>query len=335
MKTALLTGISGQDASYLAELLLDKGWKVIGLLRRSSTDTTARLSRIKLHPNLEIVEGDIVDATGMMKIISSRQPDHIYLLAAQSHVGHSFVTPASTMEIDAMSTIYALEAVRQSSPTSRVYFAGTSELFGDTIESPQNEQTVFSPDSPYAVAKLASFSLVRLYRKAYGIHACSGILFNHTSPRRGLGFITRKVSRYVAALYLARERGEAIAQLQLGNLDARRDWMSAKDAVRGMFMLLSHEKPFDCVFGSGITHSIRDLLKIAFGVISIDNWTSHVAVNDAHKRPQDVGLLLADPSLARRVLGWQLTTTFEEIVAEMVKNDIEELRAEERARVAT
>jgi len=323
---ALITGISGMDASYLAELLLSKGWRVVGLMRRSSTDTTSRLAGVKSNPNFGIVEGDITDASGVMSIIASLRPDHIYHLAAMSHVQTSFATPSATMEIDAIGTINILEAVRQTSPQSRLYFAATSELFGDTTESPQNEQTRLNPASPYGIAKLASYHFVRLYREAYGLFAANGILFNHESPRRGLNFVTRKITRYVAQMYLAHQQRQELAEpLRLGNLDARRDWSDARDMVRGMLAILSHHEPLDFVLASGVTRSVREFLDIAFGAIGTTDWESHVVVDDSCRRPQDVNLLLGDASLAKKILGWKPTIKYADMVYDMIENDVHEL----------
>jgi GDPmannose 4,6-dehydratase len=242
------------------------------------------------------------------------------------------------MQTDAVATMVALEAVRQMSPSTRVYFAATSELFGDTTESPQNEQTRLWPSSPYGIAKLASFHAVRLWREAYGLFAANGILFNHESPRRGLNFVTRKITRYVAQLAIARQNptNGPFYALQLGNLHSRRDWGHAKDYVRAMHAMLCHDVPMDFVIATGQTRSIRDLLTAAFSVIGVHDWKPYV-ITDTQDcvRPQDVGLLLGDASLAKRILGWEPTISFDQMIREMVENDIAELRAEERARVAT
>ena len=337
-KTALITGTTGQDGSYLAELLLDKGYTVHGLIRRSSVDTTERIAHFQHHPHFELMEGDITDAACMHRLISGIQPDEVYNLAAMSHVGTSFDQPITTCYIDAIGPLNILEAIRQSSPESKFYQASTSELFGDTDVSPQNETTPFNPSSPYAVAKLYAHRLVDLYRRAYGIFACAGILFNHESPRRGETFVTRKITKYVAKLSKVYEDAEYhgdsdmirdFPKLHLGNIEAKRDWSHAEDMVRGMWLMMQHSEPDDYVLGSGETHTVKEFLQLAFGSIGLD-YNDYVVIDPKFYRPVDVNLLHADPSKAAKVLGWQPTICFGELIDRMVQSDY---RAEIECRV--
>jgi len=326
-KTALITGTTGQDGSYLSELLLDKGYKVFGLIRRSSTDTTERISSFINHPNFSLVEGDITDSSCMHKIISGIKPDEVYNLAAMSHVGTSFDQPITTCNIDALGPLHILEAIRQTSPLTKYYQASTSELFGDTTVAPQSETTPFNPNSPYAVAKLYAHHLVALYRRAYNIYACAGILFNHESERRGEAFVTRKITKYVAGLQRWMDNNDGfpvkdadVLPLFLGNIDAKRDWSHAIDMVRGMWMMMQHSTPDDYVLGSGKTHSVRDFLSLAFGTIGLD-YNDYVEIDQRFYRPADVNLLHSDPSKAKDILGWTPTIGFGEMVDIMVKSD--------------
>lgn len=330
-KTALVTGVTGQDGSYLSELLLDKNYKVYGMIRRSSVDTTERIAHLIPNPNFEPIEGDITDASCMNRLISGIQPNEVYNLAAMSHVGVSFDQPMTTCQIDAIGPLNILEAIRQCSPKSKFYQASTSELFGDTNVSPQNEDTPFNPNSPYAVAKLYAHHLVGLYRRAYGIFACAGILFNHESPRRGGDFVTRKITKYVAQLAKVFEEAEYhgdsdiikdFPKLLLGNLDAKRDWSFAGDVVCGMWMMLQQNKPDDYVLGSDETHSIRELLKVAFGAIGVEDYDRYVTIHPKFCRPVDVNLLCADSTKAKRILGWESTTGFDKLIRDMVEADL-------------
>lgn len=321
-RTAVLSGITGQDSSYLAELLLEKGYQVVGLMRRSSTATTERIDHLRSHPDFHLVEGDITDAANMYRLVSQWKPDEFYNLAAMSHVGTSFEQPLATFQIDALGVLNILEAIRQTSPRTRFYQASTSELFGDTTEAPQNEQTRFNPCSPYAVSKLAAHHLVELYRKAYGLYACAGILFNHESSRRSEQFVTRKITRYVGRLVRAIVTGESHpGKLRLGNLDARRDWAHAADSVRAMHLMLQQDIPDDYVIATGETRTIREFLDAAFGVIGVD-WSDYVVVDPEFLRPADVNLLCGDASKARRVLGWSPVYSFSDLVNEMVATDL-------------
>lgn len=331
IKSALIVGCNGQDGSYLSELLLGKGYKVYGLIRRSSTDTTERISHLLHKPNFELVEGDITDATCMHKLVSGIKPNEVYNLAAMSHVGTSFDQPVTTCHINAMGPLHILEAIRQSSPQSKFYQASTSELFGDTTISPQNEETPMRPNSPYAVAKLYAHHLVSLYRRAYDIFACAGILHNHESERRGEDFVTRKITRYVAVLkdWMATNDGFPkkdvdVPPLALGNIEARRDWSHAEDMVLGMWLMMQHETPDDYVLGSGVTHSVKEFLEIAFGLVGLD-YRDYVIIDPKFYRPADVNLLHADVSKAKRVLGWEPKICIGELVDRMIENDYGEI----------
>ena len=335
-KTALITGTTGQDGSYLAELLLDKGYTVHGLIRRSSVDTTERIAHFQHHPHFELIEGDITDAACMHRLISGIQPDEVYNLAAMSHVGVSFDQPITTCQIDAMGPLHMLEAIRQSSPKTKFYQASTSELFGDTPLAPQNEDSPMTPNSPYAAAKLYAHQLVGLYRRAYNIFACAGILFNHESERRGEAFVTRKITKYVAMLQSWMDSNDGfpkrdvdVRPLALGNIEAKRDWSHAEDMVRGMWLMMQHSQPDDYVLGSGETHTVKEFLQLAFGSIGLD-YNDYVVIDPKFYRPVDVNLLHADPSKAAKVLGWQPTICFGELIDRMVQSDY---RAEIECRV--
>jgi len=326
-KTAFITGVTGQDGSYLSEFLLDKGYKVYGLIRRSSVDTTERIVDFIHHPNFELVEGDITDASCMHRLISGIQPDEVYNLAAMSHVGVSFNQPITTCQIDAVGPLNILEAIRDTSPNSRFYQASTSELFGDTTISPQTELTVMTPNSPYAVAKLYAHHLVGLYRRAYGLFACAGILFNHESERRGEAFVTRKITKYVASLQNWMDINDGfpvkdvdVLPLALGNIEAKRDWSHACDMVRGMWLMMQLDKPDDFVLGSGETHTVREFLEIAFRTIGLD-YKDYVVIDPKFYRPVDVNLLHADASKAEEILGWEPTIGFGEMIDRMVQSD--------------
>jgi len=327
-RTALITGVNGQDGSYLSELLLGKGYKVYGMIRRSSTDTTENIAHIVNSPNFELVVGDVTDATGINRLVAKTKPSEIYNLAAMSHVGISFDQPVATFEIDAVGPMNILEAIRQNSMESRFYQASTSELYGDTNETPQNEETVLQPCSPYAVAKLAAHTLVDLYRRAYGIYACAGILFNHESERRGEQFVTRKITQYVASLINFKEetgrvpkKGVDVFPLYLGNLEAKRDWSHAEDMVRGMWLMMQQNSPGDFVLASGKTRTVREFLDAAFSLADL-GFGDYVEVDPKFYRPADVNLLLGDPTKAKDVLGWEQNVSFEELVKRMVKNDV-------------
>ena len=345
-KTALITGITGQDGAYLAELLLRKGYIVHGIKRRSSSFNSARIDHIYQDPHIpdthfQLHYGDMTDSTNLIRIIQSVQPDEIYNLAAQSHVQVSFETPEYTANADATGALRILEAIRILGLVgkTRFYQASTSELYGKVRETPQTENTPFYPRSPYGVAKLYAYWITVNYREAYGIHASNGILFNHESPIRGETFVTRKVTRAVAAIHLGVQR-----TLYIGNLDSRRDWGHARDYVEGMWRMLQQPQPDDYVLATGETHSVREMIELAFsevgrlvdwrgsGVdeVGVDSTSGEIAVriDPRYFRPTEVDLLLGDPSKARRVLGWKHTVTFPELISEMVSSDLETIARE-------
>jgi GDPmannose 4,6-dehydratase len=321
-KRALITGITGQDGSYLAELLLDKGYEVHGVVRRSSTMNRGRIDHLEhAHPShlddarFTLHYGDMTDSGGLNRLVMTVEPDEIYNLAAQSQVHISFDQPEYTGNTDGLGTIRLLEAIRATGRPTRFYQASTSEMFGLT-PPPQNEQTPFHPRSPYGVAKLYAHWMTVNYREAYEMFACSGILFNHESPRRGENFVTRKVTRGVAAI-LAR-RAE---KLRLGNLDARRDWGHARDYVEAMWLMLQQPAPDDYVIATGAQRSIRQLVEIAFGLVGLD-WQQYVVVDRAYFRPAEVPDLCGDPSKARASLGWRPRIAFEDMIREMLEADL-------------
>jgi GDPmannose 4,6-dehydratase len=320
MKKAFITGITGQDGSYLAELLLEKGYEVHGLIRRSSTFNTTRIDHLFQDPHEENVRlhlhyGDLTDAAGMTNLIREIEPDEIYNLAAQSHVMVSFSMPTYTANVDAVGTIALLEAIRASRIQTKFYQASTSELFGST-PPPQNELSRFSPRSPYAAAKLYAYWTTVNYREAYGIHATNGILFNHESPRRGETFVTRKISKAVAAI----KNGDQ-QKLYLGNLDAVRDWGYAKEYVESMWLMLQQDSPDDFVVATGVGASVRDFCQHAFNVVGLD-WEDFVIQDPRYVRPTEVDKLIGDPSKVNKVLGWKAETNWEMLAKIMVEADL-------------
>lgn len=336
-KTALITGANGQTGSYLSELLLSKGYEVYGLVRRSSTDTKSRIKHLLGNSSFHVVDGDITDAACMSGLICALKPTEVYNLAAQSDVGISFSQPLLTANVDAIGPINILEAIRQFSPKTKFFQSSTSELMGDTTVAPQNENTPFNPNSPYAVAKLFAHHITQLYRRAYNIFACCSVSYNHESPRRGENFVTRKITKYVAALadyvHTFGELpipGKQIPFLEMGNLDSKRDWSHAKDMALGMWLMLQQHTPDDYVLGSGVTRSIRELLTTAFGYLlqkypdklTSINYADYVRINPNFIRPAEVSLLLSDPSKARRILGWNNTISFDEMIVEMIDADL-------------
>jgi len=330
MKRALITGITGQDGSYLAELLLSKGYEVHGVIRRASTFNTGRIDHLYRDPHVNDVRlflhyGDIADSTNLIKLLYRLQPDEIYHLAAQSHVRVSFDIPEYTADVTALGTIRILEAIRETGVRSRFYQASSSEMFGKVQEIPQRETTPFYPRSPYAAAKLHAYWATVNYRESYGLFACNGILFNHESPRRGETFVTRKITRAVAAIKAGLQD-----TLYLGNLDARRDWGYAAEYVEAMWLMLQQETPDDYVVATGETHSVREFLEAAFSHAGLE-WQRHVEINQRYFRPAEVDLLIGDASKAKRQLGWQPKIGFEALVRLMVDADIEAL---EQRRVA-
>ncbi len=317
-KTALITGITGQDGSYLAELLLEEGYRVVGMTRRSSTDVHERINH--LVDRIEIVSGDLLDQSSMTNVVASVRPDEVYNLAAQSFVPTSWAQPVLTGEFTALGVTRLLEAVRTVDPKIRFYQASSSEMFGKVVETPQSERTPFYPRSPYGVAKVYGHWITVNYRESYDLFAVSGILFNHESPRRGLEFVTRKISDGAARIKLGLAN-----TLALGNLDARRDWGFAGDYVRAMWLMLQQPAPDDYVIATGRTHSVRDFVRLAFESLDLD-YERYVVQDQRYIRPAEVDLLIGDASKARAAFGWAPQTSFEELVERMVRADLERLR---------
>jgi GDPmannose 4,6-dehydratase len=317
MPTALITGITGQDGSYLAELLLEKGYSVAGIVRRTSHDSYERIGH--LLDKVSILPADLLDQHSLTTVIRDVEPDEIYNLAAQSFVPTSWSQPVLTGEFTALGVTRILEAVRLAKPDARFYQASSSEMFGKVQETPQSESTPFYPRSPYGVAKVYGHWITVNYRESYGLHAASGILFNHESPRRGLEFVTRKVSHAVARIKLGLAK-----ELRLGNLEARRDWGYAGDYVDVMWRMLQQPEPDDYVVGTGVTHSVQDLVEVAFGHVGLD-WNEFVKEDPRFRRPAEVERLEADPGKAKRQLGWEPTVTFEQLITMMVDADLERL----------
>jgi GDPmannose 4,6-dehydratase len=317
-KTALITGITGQDGSYLAEFLLEQGYEVAGMVRRSSTVNFGRIEHIQ--DRLTLVHGDLLDQTSLIDILREHKPDEIYNLAAQSFVPVSWKQPVLTGEFTALGVTRMLEAMRTIVPESRFYQASSSEMFGKVREVPQSEHTPFYPRSPYGVAKVYGHWITVNYRESYDLFACSGILFNHESPRRGLEFVTRKVTYGVAQIKLGLAQ-----ELHLGNLDARRDWGFAGDYVKAMWLMLQQDHPDDYVVGMGETHSVRKLCRVAFGSVGLD-WENYVVSDPAFYRPAEVDLLVSDPTKAREELGWEADVSFEGLIQMMVEADLEHLK---------
>jgi GDPmannose 4,6-dehydratase len=322
-KVALVTGVTGQDGSYLSEFLLNKDYKVIGLYRRSSTNTFQRIKHIK-SPNFILEEFDLTDPTTCFRVVDKYKPHELYNLAAQSHVGTSFQQPSTTFEIDTIGVVNLLGAIKANSPATKFYQASTSEMFGrsysicqETLQKYQDEKTIMLPQSPYGVAKLASHNMVQIYRSAYDLFTCSGILFNHESPRRGENFVTRKITKYIGKLL----RKETKDKLQLGNLEACRDWGHAKDYVRGMWLMLQQDKPDDFVLCTGQTYTIREFLESAFGQVNLD-YNDHVESNPEFYRPAEVDYLRGRNDKARNILKWWPEIKFEDLVADMINSDI-------------
>ncbi len=317
-KTALITGITGQDGSYLAELLLEKGYRVVGMTRRTSTEVHERIEHIV--DDIEIVSGDLLDQTSMTSIVSDVRPDEFYNLAAQSFVPTSWNQPVLTGEFTALGVTRALEAVRHVDQSIRFYQASSSEMFGKVVEVPQTETTPFYPRSPYGVAKVYGHWITVNYRESYDMYACSGMLFNHESARRGKEFVTRKISDGVARIKLG-----LASKLHLGNLDAQRDWGYAGDYVRAMWLMLQSDEPDDYVIATGRTHSVRDFVSIAFDAAGLGSYEPYVVTDARFVRPAEVDMLIGDASKARRQLGWVPEVTFEQLVEMMVKADVDRL----------
>jgi GDPmannose 4,6-dehydratase len=321
-KRAFITGVTGQDGSYLAELLLGKGYEVHGLVRRTSTVARTRIDHLHVDPHDPSAKfflhyGDMTDALRLRDLLDLIQPHEVYNLAAQSHVRVSFDEPAFTVEVDAVGAMNVLEAVRRMPEPAKFYQASSSEMFGKVAEVPQSEKTPFHPRSPYACAKVFAHYQTQNYREAYGLFACGGILFNHESPRRGESFVTRKITRAAARIKLGLQD-----KLYLGNLDAKRDWGFAPDYVEVMWKMLQHDEPDDYVVATGETHSVQEFLEHAFSRVGMD-WREHVAIDPRFERPSEVELLLGDASKANRVLGWEPPTKFAELVRIMVDADLD------------
>lgn len=319
-KTALVTGITGQDGSYLAELLLDKGYRVYGMVRRSSTENFERIEHFK--DRVVLVQADLLDQMSLIAAFNESQPDEVYNLAAQSFVPTSWTKPVLTAEFTALGVTRMLEALRLTKKDARFYQASSSEMFGKVREAPQNEDTPFHPRSPYGVAKAYGHFITVNYRESYDLYACSGILFNHESPRRGLEFVTRKVTDGVARIKLG-----VADELRLGNLEAQRDWGYAGDYVEMMWMMLQQDGPDDYVIATGVTHSVEDLVRIAFGYVDL-NWKDYVKIDPQFVRPAEIDLLVGDATKAREKLGWEPRVSFEELIRLMVDSDIGHVQAE-------
>ena len=340
-KKALITGITGQDGSYLAEFLLEKGYEVHGIIRRASTFNTQRLDKIYQDPHeknrrLKLYYGDLTDASNISRLIEKIEPDEIYNLGAQSHVKISFEQPEYTSDTNAIGTLRLLDAIRESKIDTKFYQASTSELYGKAVEFPQSEKTPFYPRSPYGVSKLYSYWITVNYREAYGLFACNGILFNHESPRRGKRFVTRKITRAVSRISKGLQK-----KIYLGNLDAKRDWGYAPEYVRAMWMMLNHNKPDDFVIATGKAHSVREFAVLAFKYAGFNiKWSGSgtkekginkksgkilIEIDENYYRPAEVEYLLGDPGKANKELGWKHETNFEELVKLMVKADIKTL----------
>jgi GDPmannose 4,6-dehydratase len=320
MPTALITGITGQDGSYLAEFLLSKGYEVVGMVRRSSTVTFERIQHIQ--DDISIIQGDLHDQSSLVDVIERYQPIEVYNLAAQSFVPTSWNQPVLTGEVTAIGVTRLLEAVRLVNPEARFYQASSSEMFGKVVEVPQKETTPFHPRSPYGVAKVYAHWITVNYRESYDLYAVSGILFNHESPRRGLEFVTRKVTYGVARIKLGQAK-----ELRLGNLESRRDWGFAGDYVEAMWCMLQRDEPTDFVIGTGETYSVRDLCEVAFGYVGL-NYADYVVQDPQFYRPAEVDLLVSDPGKARQELGWKRRVGFEDLVHMMVDADLKRLSQE-------
>ncbi len=324
MPKALITGITGQDGSHLAELLLSKGYQVYGMVRRASTETHNRIEAFR--DRIDLLQGDLLDQTSIAKVLEQVQPDEVYNLAAMSFVPTSWQQPVLTAEFTAVGVTRMLDALRQVCPKARFYQASSSEMFGKVLETPQSEQTPFYPRSPYGVAKVYGHYITVNYRESYDLFACSGILFNHEGPRRGLEFVTRKISHGVAKIKLG-----LADELRLGNLQAKRDWGFAGDYVRAMWLMLQQTEADDYVIGTGETHRVQDFVEIAFNHVGLD-WQKHVVVDPKFYRPAEVDLLLANPNKAKTVLKWEPEVSFAQLVTMMVDADLQYLSAKTGAK---
>ncbi len=322
MKKALITGISGQDGSYLAELLLEKNYNVHGVIRRVALeDETHRLWRLRnIKDKISLHSGSLESFPSLAKIINKVQPDEVYHLAAQSCVANSFEDEFSTLNTNINGTHYVLASLKEFSPKSKFYFAGSSEMFGKTVETPQNENTKFYPRSAYGISKVTGFDLTRNYREAYGLFGCTGILFNHESPRRGFEFVTRKISLAVAKI-----KNNLQKEIRLGNIDAKRDWGHAQDYVEAMWLMMQQENPGDYVIGTGKQHSVKDFLIEAFGHVGL-NYEDFLKIDKKFYRPAEVETLLADPKLSHKKLNWKPKKSFKDLVIEMVESDLKNIK---------
>ena len=320
MKVALVTGVTGQDGSYLAELLLGKGYKVVGIKRRTSIISTSRIDHLFENPNFVLEYGNMIDSGSLHRLLMTHRPDEIYNLAAQSHVRVSFDTPQETADFVGMGTLRLLEAMRNVCPQAKFYQASSSEMFGDNPENPQSETTRLMPASPYACAKVFAHNICRNYRESYGMHISSGILFNHESPRRGETFVTRKITRAAARIKLGLQD-----KLYLGNLEAKRDWGFAGDYVKAMWLMLQQDTPNDYVIATGETYSVQHFLETTFKIAGL-NIEDHVEIDERLFRPHEVPLLLGDPSRAKSLLGWTPETSFNQLVEMMYEHDLEKFK---------
>lgn len=316
---ALITGITGQDGSYLAELLLDKGYDVYGLVRRLSTPNITNIQHISSQ--IHLIEGDLMDQSSLDHAIKSAKPDEVYNLAAQSFVATSWQQPVLTGEIDALGTVRVLEAIRHNNPDARFYQASSSEMFGKVQEIPQNEKTPFYPRSPYGFAKVYAYWATINYRESYDMFCSNGVLFNHESPRRGIEFVTRKITDGVARIHYGLDK-----ELRLGNLDVKRDWGFAGDYVRAMWLMLQQEKPDDFVIATGESHSVREFVDMAFRCVNLD-YKEYVVIDPRFFRPAEVSFLMGDPSKARKNLGWSLSVSFRDLVSMMVTEDLKRYKS--------
>jgi GDPmannose 4,6-dehydratase len=321
MKTALITGVTGQDGSYMAEFLLNKGYKVYGMERRSSTPVRINTTAFEKHPNFAFVTGDLTDQGSLLRCLKATHPDEVYNFAAQSFVGASFMAPIQTMDVTGLGVMRLLEAIREYGKPVKFYQASSSEMFGKMVENPAKETTPLYPRSPYGIAKCAGHWITKNYRESYEMFNVSGILFNHESERRGVEFVTRKITDGVARVVLGLQD-----VIELGNLDAGRDWGYAPDYVEAAWMMMQQETPDDYVIATGETKTIRDFLTTAFSVVGITDWSEHVVVNPKYLRPAEVDYLKGDYSKAKNLMGWEPKTPFNEWVARMVNNDLNLLR---------
>lgn len=319
-KVAVITGINGQDGSYLAESLLNKGYSVVGVTRRRSGGSMENIEKVLSHSRFTLENGDITDSGSLTRIVEKCKPDEFYNLAAQSFVGLSWSEPYHTSMVTGLGVLNCLEAIRLSSPHTKFYQASSSEMFGKVRQTPQTEETPFHPRSPYGVAKMYGYWITKNYRESYGMFACNGILFNHESPRRGIEFVTRKITNAAARIYLA-----GGGTLSLGNLDAKRDWGHAKDYMEAAWKMLQLDEPDDFVISTGTAHTIQDILEIAFGKLGLD-WSDHVIQDPKFMRPAEVDILLGDSTKAKEKLGWEPSYNFEQLIEEMVESDVKECR---------